>query len=426
MKRVVVLVVLAALVTLGTTPQAARAGGFQLNEQGARAMALAFAAASGDGADASTVFYNPAGMTQMKDGLHLMLGLTPLLPQATFTGPTNQNRFATTNMELWAFPLPHAYAVYKVPQSDLAFGLGVFVPFGAGTLWNENWTGRNLAVRTYLQTITINPNVAYAFFDKKLSIAAGLTYSIGHAELRQRVPNFGTEPFLNLRGDGTNISWNAALSVEPVKGLRIGASYRHNINMRYDGNAKFTLDAAGNTPLPAGLNNLFADGPGGTALNLPFDLRTGISYRFSDQFMMELGIDYVGWSSYDTLRIRFDRLPGAPSRSGEVINPRNYYNTPTFRIGGEYTASETLQLRAGAFYDVVPVEARYTQPILPDANRIAVTAGAGFKLSDNLTLDVSYMFVYGLQREVTGSTFGFDGIYNSWANALAFSFSYRL
>jgi long-chain fatty acid transport protein len=142
--------------------------------------------------------------------------------------------------------------------------------------------------------------------------------------------------------------------------------------------------------------------------------------------MMELGIDYVGWSSYDTLRIRFDRLPGAPSRSGEVINPRNYYNTPTFRIGGEYTASETLQLRAGAFYDVVPVEARYTQPILPDANRIAVTAGAGFKLSDNLTLDVSYMFVYGLQREVTGSTFGFDGIYNSWANALAFSFSYRL
>ena len=141
--------------------------------------------------------------------------------------------------------------------------------------------------------------------------------------------------------------------------------------------------------------------------------------------MMELGFDYVGWSSYDTLRIRFDKLPGAPSRSGEVINPRNYYNTPTFRLGGEYIASETLKVRGGLFYDVVPVEARYTQPILPDANRLGVTAGVGINVTDNLVIDASYMFVYGLQREVTGSTFGFDGIYNSWANALSVSFSYR-
>jgi long-chain fatty acid transport protein len=82
-------------------------------------------------------------------------------------------------------------------------------------------------------------------------------------------------------------------------------------------------------------------------------------------------------------------------------------------------------VRCGAFYDVVPVDARYTQPILPDANRLGLTAGVGFALSDNLNIDVSYMFVYGFQREVKESTFGFDGIYNSWANALAISISYR-
>ncbi|MBD1208704.1 MAG: outer membrane protein transport protein [Ignavibacteria bacterium] len=416
---------LVAFLVVLSTPRSIQAGGFQLNEHGARAMAMGFAVASTDGCDVSTIFYNPAGLPFLRDGFSLMIGITPLLPQATFTGPTNLNRSSTTSMDLWAFPLPHLYAAYKVPNSGLAFGLGVFVPFGAGTSWNENWTGRNLALRTYLQTITVNPTIAYAFLDNKISIAVGGTYSHGSAELRQRVPNFGTEPFLNLKGEGNVISWNAGLVLEPVKGLKIGAAYRHNINMKYDGKATFTTDAAGTQALPAGLNNLFADGPGGTALNLPFDLRTGISYRFSEKFMMELGFDYVGWSSYDTLRIRFDKLPGAPSRSGEVINPRNYYNTPTFRLGTEYIASETLKVRGGAFYDVVPVEARYTQPILPDANRIGITAGVGFNLTDNLIMDASYMFVYGLQREVTGSTFGFDGIYNSWANALSVSFSYR-
>lgn len=409
------------------SPRNSQAGGFQLNEHGARAMAMGFAVASGDACDVSTIFYNPAGMSFLRDGFSLMIGVTPLLPQATFTGPTNSNNSATTSMDLWAFPLPHLYAAYKLQVSgiSLAAGVGVFVPFGAGTSWKENWTGRNLALRTYLQTITVNPVVSIGLFDNRVSLAGGVTISHGTAELRQRVPNFGVEPFLNLKGEDNRVSWNAGLIVEPVKGLKIGAAYRHNILMNYDGKATFTLDAAGTQPLPAGLNNLFADGPGGTSLNLPFDIRTGISYRFSEKFMMELGFDYVGWSSYDTLRIRFDKLPGAPSRSGSVINPRNYYNTPTFRLGAEYNATETLKVRGGAFYDVVPVEARYTQPILPDANRIGITAGAGFALSENLTADVSYMFVYGLQREVKESTFGFDGVYNSWANALSVSFSYR-
>lgn len=416
-----------AIALLSLAPRTAQAGGFQLNEHGARAMAMGFAVASSDGCDVSTLFYNPAGLVYLKNGLSLMVGLTGLLPQATFTGPSNSTPTATTNMDLWAFPLPHLYAAYKTDLGGIsvAGGVGVFVPFGAGTSWNNNWTGRNLALRTYLQTITVNPTIAVGFLENRISIAGGVTISHGSAELRQRVPNFGVEPFLNLKGEDNRVSWNAGLVVEPVKGLKIGAAYRHNILMNYNGKATFTLDAAGTQPLPAGLGNLFADGPGGTSLNLPFDIRTGISYRFSEKFMLEVGLDYVGWSSYDTLRIRFDKLPGAPSTSGAVINPRNYFNTPTFRIGGEYNATETFKVRGGAFYDVVPVEARYTQPILPDANRIGITAGVGFNINDNLVADVSYMFVYGLQREVTGSTFNFDGIYNSWANALSVSFSYR-
>jgi long-chain fatty acid transport protein len=418
-----------ALVCVGGTKLSA--GGFQLNDHNARAVGMAFAVLTADGADASTLFYNPAGMSLLQPGFHLNVGGTLLMPGARFTGVTTQNDFRTTNMDQWYFPLPHLYALYKLPESGLAFGVGVFVPFGAGTRWGENWTGRNLAIKTYIQTITINPNVSYAFLDNKVSLSVGLTYSLGHAEIQNRVINFSPEPFLNLEGNGSAISWNVGAVVEPVAGLRVAAAYRHNINMKYDGDAKFTLDAAGTQPVTGGLNNLFADGPGGTALNLPFDLRTGISYRFSPTFMAEIGFDYVGWSSYDTLRVNFSKAPGAPRKAdgsdnpGVVVNPRNYRDAPVFRAGVEITTSEFLKLRLGAYYDVVPVEARFTQPLLPDANRIGGSVGLGFRFSDAVSLDVGYLFVYGLQRQVENSTFGFDGVYNSWANIASASLSVR-
>jgi long-chain fatty acid transport protein len=421
-----VFVVVGLMLAFAIKPDTARAGGFQLNEMGARAMAMAFAVVSGEGADATTIFYNPAGMVFLRDGLSVTIGATGLLPGAKFTGPTNLNRFETSNLETWGFVLPHLYVAYKVPQSDLAFGLGVFAPFGAGTRWNETWVGSNVALRTYVQTITINPTVAYAFFDKKLSIAIGGTFSLGEAELQQRVLNFsGVSPILDLKGNGNAISFNAAAIYEPIKGLKIGGAYRHNINMKYDGQAKFTLDAAGTRPLteaPGGLQNLFVNGGGGTALNLPFDSRLGVSYKFDDFFVGELGLTYVGWSSYDTLRIRFDKAPGNPSVGTTLLNPRNYRNSFTIHAGGELTPSDVVKVRFGMYFDQVPVEAQLTQPTLPDADRLGFTAGVGIKFSPTFSADIGYLFVYGLQREVKNSTFKFDGIYNSWANALALTF----
>ncbi len=405
-------------IVLGCMPLVAKAGGFQLNEQGARAMAMGFAVVS-DAADATTLFYNPSGMMSLRDGWHISLGITGLLPLAKFSGPTNLNKFATVNMAEWLFALPHFYAAYNIPNSDVAVGLGVFVPFGAGTRWDENWTGRNLAIRTYLQTVTINPNVAYSLLNNKLAVSAGVSYSLGRAELRNKIINVSPEPVLNLVGEGGAFSGNISATYEPAPYWRVGVSYRHNIAMTYRGTARYSLDAEGETPLPSGLANLFVDGSGSTALNLPFDLKTGVSYRFNDIVMAEVGVDVVGWGSYDTLRISFDRLPGNPTSAGTLANARNYYLAPIFRVGTEILASDMVKLRFGSFFDLVPVAAANTQPILPDADRLGMSTGIGITFSRTMSLDISYMFVYGFQREVRGSPVNFDGIYNSWAHAAA-------
>ncbi len=435
MKRFALLLCLCLLLS----PLAARSGGFQLNDHNARAVAMSFAVVS-EGVDASTIFYNPAGMSFLREGLNISLGTTLIAPSAKFTGPTNLNRFNTTNMVNNTFILPQFFAAYKI--GDLSIGFGLFVPFGAGTEWDPNWAGRNLNVRINLQNITLNPVIAYSLMDKKLSLAVGFTYTLGTAELRQRVVNFSPEPFLNLKGTGNTPSFNFGAVYEVNKQVKIGLSYRHNIKVEYKGDATFSLDAANTQPLTGGLNYLFVNGPGSTTLNLPFDARLGVSYKPNENLLLEFGVDLTGWSSYDTLKVNFDKAPGNPAVAGSVASVRNYKTTPNFRVGAEIGASESLKLRFGAYYDPAPVDAQYTNPTLPDANRLGLSAGFGFKLSNNISIDVGYLFVYGFQRTVTNTTaaekiangedpkiaaqtaFNFNGIYNAWANVASVSVNF--
>ncbi|MBL7999248.1 MAG: outer membrane protein transport protein [Candidatus Kapabacteria bacterium] len=416
-----------------------QAGGFQLNESGTKAVGMASAYSAGSGGDASTLFYNPAGMTKLATGLTLTGGVSLISPGARFYGPTNYNTTQTmTELEAWSFPIPNFYAVYNMPESNLAFGLGVFVPFGLGTKFPDTWSGRNLAIRTYLETITINPNVAYSLLDGKLSVAAGLSYSMGRVELSQKATApFEQETLVELTGKGNAMSWNLGVSYELSKSLRIGASYRNNIKIKYDGDVKYTANPA--------VSSLFVAGGGGTDLNLPYDFRLGLNYAVDHNLRVEFGLDYVGWSSYDTLKINFNRRPGAPfitnpdgtksDNNFTLANPRNYQNQFVVRLGAEYDLSPTFTVRAGAVFDPAPVESKFTQPFLPDADRFGASVGFSYKISNSFTLDAAYFGINGFTRTVVGESRGdglpttsnnFDGVYKAWANIGSLGFSLTL
>ncbi len=408
------------------------AGGFQLNESGVKAVGMGGAFCSGYGGDATTLFYNPAGMTQLSNGLHLSAGLANISPGAKFFHNETQT---TTELEPWSFQIPNFYAVYNMKDMHLAFGVGVFVPFGLGTQWADNWVGRYIAVKTYLQTISINPNVAYSLLDDKLTLSAGINYTMGNVELKQKVPiSIGNEGEMNMKGDGNTISWNAALSYLITPKMRLGASYRSNIKLDMNGDATFTF----NPPLPT----LFADGPGGATINLPYDLRTGLSYEVDNNLRLELGFQMVGWSSYDTLAINFNRGPGHPFKdsagvkvdsAGSVKNPRMYKDSWILRFGADYKISDDFSARAGVNYDPAPVDAKYTQPFLPDADRLGFTLGVSYNITKQFTVDAAYFYVNGADRVVKGeareageptTSNNFDGTYKAWANIMAIGLNF--
>ena len=119
------------------------AGGFQLNEHGARAMAMggAFTAISND---PSAIYFNGAGLTQLS-GIHFMLGTTLIAPTFSFRGVSpNITEYDAAKQ---TFLPTHFFATYRY-NKDMAFGLGFFSPFGLASKWDPNWVGRYLAVET--------------------------------------------------------------------------------------------------------------------------------------------------------------------------------------------------------------------------------------------------------------------------------------
>ena len=115
----------AALLLLGAGN--ALAGGFSIYEAGARATAMggAFTATADDG---SAIFYNPAGIAFIP-GTVLDLNLMPVMPSTDFTGyPPGEDAPAGETVSQ-SFPIPGLYFTHN-PGRHLAFGVGVYAPFG--------------------------------------------------------------------------------------------------------------------------------------------------------------------------------------------------------------------------------------------------------------------------------------------------------
>src|SRR5436190_3197992 len=114
----------------------ARAGGFYVPEIGGRAVGMA-GAVTAAGADPSTIFHNPAGLTGVPRGA-IELGGDLVLPDVTYyrrpardpgTGSTiHFDRVANTNR---VAAVPFLGATFDTRRPDLAVGAALYVPFGA-------------------------------------------------------------------------------------------------------------------------------------------------------------------------------------------------------------------------------------------------------------------------------------------------------
>ena len=157
-----------ALATLAVLAGPAGATGFRLPDQDAFATARgeAFAATADN---PSAIFYNPAGITQL-DGQQFRAGVYGIKTDSNFTSPAGQEFDNLHDLHA----IPQFFYTVKPDGRSVAFGLGIYSPFGLSNEWPDNTGFRTLGLRGRLTYLTINPVVAWEVLPG-LSLAAGPT-----------------------------------------------------------------------------------------------------------------------------------------------------------------------------------------------------------------------------------------------------------
>ncbi|MFH0733920.1 MAG: outer membrane protein transport protein [bacterium] len=398
------------------------ASGFQINECGARAMAMG-GAFTGLANDPSAAFYNPAGITQLS-GTQFSVGVSLIAPSATFTGPTPST--AEYKLKAKIYTPFNVYFTHQL-SDKMAIGLSVNNPYGLGTQWeDEKWAGRYLAVDTEIQTFFFSPVFAYKI-NEQFSVGAGVTFAYGNVTIKKNIPvTTGVDGVTTLEGNGTSWGFNVGLLWKPAKEFSVGLDYRSQNKFDFEGTAETSPATYGPYTLPHG--DITAP------LTTPQNIVLGLAFMPTENLTFVGDFQYVGWESYDKLEVTFKTpLYNGATKSTAV---RDYENCFIARIGCEYLMNPTVALRGGIFYDKNPVKDELVEPTLTDADRIGFNIGLGYKFTPNFGVDFSYLFLYFPEREITNSAVYtvpgvtaagfFNGTYKPVAHLVGINFSYSL
>lgn len=391
---------LAALLVLLVTASTSNAAGFRLPEAGVKAMGMGFAfTAQAD--DPSAIYFNPAGLTQL-EGNNLMLGVTYARSNgAEFNGSTPLTLGATVSEapKTMDFYIPNAYYTYTNKSRGMAFGVGIFTPFGLGEEYQNRDTSifRNQTTKIDLQTIVINPTIAFDI-NEYLSIGAGIDYMWGKVKLQKTpvvpagAPSGGPGQFYTkLEGSADAWGYNFGILLKPTNNAKVGFNYRSPFKPDVkDGDFTASNLAGTANPLifPMGTTRI-----SGT-LDLPATAAFGVSYTFK-RLTVEADADWTFWSSYQELKITNATVPTYSSTS-----TKNWKDVCAIRVGTEYRVTDPLALRLGFAWDPSPVPAETLGPDLPDSDRLNYMVGVGYKIG-KWTIDIAGMYIDKKDRTIS-------------------------
>jgi long-chain fatty acid transport protein len=365
--------------------ESASAAGFALGEQSVKAVGNSLAGAAATAEDASTIFYNPAGLTELS-GFQLQAGGHFIIPNVRFenaSGGGNQGGDAGVSAVV-----PNLYAAWDVGDR-FKLGIGVNVPFGLATDYDSNWIGRYQGLKSKLATMNINPTVAAKITDQ-WSIGAGVNLQYAKAELSNAI-DFGLIAGLgngssdgSVKIDGSDWRWgfNLGALYKPTPNSKIGLAYRSAITHNLQGRADFTV--------PSNLAVLtrqgtFTDTDVTAQLKTPDTLSLSAVQKISPQVTLLGDVTWTGWSRFKELRVNFAN-PAQPA----IVQPENWHDTFRLALGLNYAASKALLLRAGVARDPTPVPNAFRTVRIPDADRTWLSLGATYQPTPKFNLDLGY------------------------------------
>jgi long-chain fatty acid transport protein len=380
-----------------------QAAGFALIEQNASGLGNAYAGQAASAQDASTIFFNPAGMTYLPDRQVVLAGHL-IKPQAEFSGTVSPASLGGGNggdAGDLAF-VPNAYFAFRLTP-DVHLGVGMNAPFGLKTEYDPTWKGRTQAIKSELKTINLNPSIAWKA-SETLSLGAGVSIQYAEATLTSSANSAG---IATIQANDYGWGFNLGLLWQPTPATRLGLAYRSEVKHTLEGDVAFSVASVANGQVAA-------------EATLPDSASLSLFHTLSPKWDLLADVTWTGWSDFKELRI---------VRNGGVllqVTPENWSDSYRYSAGANYHLNDKLMLRGGVAFDETPVSDAFRTSRIPDEDRTWLAFGAQYRLSDKSLLDFGYahLFIKDARINKTEGPVTLTGTYKGSVDILSAQYTY--
>jgi long-chain fatty acid transport protein len=364
------------------------AAGFALSEQSASGLGNAFAGAAATAEDASTIFFNPAGLAELK-GAQFALAGHYIAPTINFAnnGTSRAPTIATYSLggdggnAGSSAVVPNGY--FSIPLNDrLTMGVGVNAPYGFVTEYDDTWVGRFQGIKSEVKSININPTLAIKVNDS-FAIGVGVNYQKFETELTRKAATgiSGVEFKSSLSADDTAWGYNFGVLVKMGDSTKLGVSYRSKLRFTLDGSVTVT------SPLPGALAVAAAaqSGPSTVDLVTPDSFSVSLVHSLSDRTQLLADVTHTRWSEIQSLPI-INTSTGATRDTLKL----NFNDSNRYSFGVNHKCTDRFIAKVGVALDKSPVDDANRTVNLPDNDRTWLALGGKWIVSATAAVDFGY------------------------------------
>ena len=392
------------------------ASGFALNEQSISGMGTGFAGRSSSADDASTVFGNPAGMSRIKRE-QVTGGVAVVDAHTDISNASSSPNGGSNKGDMVPFTsVPMGFYVKPIDE-HWAFGLGVYVPFGLITDYENGFAGRYFGSKSEVQVITFQPTVSYAFNDK-VSIGFGPTINRIDGELTSAIENpfAGGDGKVEIKGDDTALGYNLGVLFEITPQTRFGLTYHSKVDYRLKGDT--TVSGPGVIATSAGTYDASLE------LTTPESVDFSVTHELNADWTLYAGSTWTRWSRLEEIRANNKGVGGLLAGNlSSISEPQNWHDTWAHAVGAAYKLNPQWTLRAGLAVDQSPTNNTDRSPRIPTGDRTIVSLGTAWSPNDDVTIDLAYSYL--MEDDAHIERDDYSATYKNTAHGLGAQVTYR-
>lgn len=397
MKQVFIVIFLISIF-LALSSEIIFASGTQTEGQGVRALGMggAFIAVA-DSPEA--VFYNPAGLTQIKKA-EAALDIISIHPRNKYTHEAN----GAENLSTKAVTAPTMFATLPISlkgflKERLYFGFGIYAPFVRETDFKQDEVGQSHAKTLRMD---YSPVLAYKINDN-LSAGAGLIVSYGETKQNFRTV-YGIGPYIDDELDGWGYSGLLGILWKVNQQLKIGVVYRGRMKVSQTGQREQT--------------------PGFSATHASADIRypaqagLGIAYMPNEKLTLAFDFDWTDWKYFNKVVTKVDNQLDSTATT-------DFHDTMEYHGGLEYKCNPTTSLRAGFAFVPAASPSEWINPAKPDYDKWYVLSMGASKSWKNLEFSFLYEYLWSNRWDVRDNAALYNGRYELTMHVAGIEAKYR-